>query len=281
MIFNENSTAGQANIVLRGPGDSRVNFYDNSSAGAANIDVGPFAVGPTNEFNSVQFFENSTAANSTITVRGDGGSWPTSPARRRAMRRSSPWAAPGLESSPARSAARFSSILFSTAGNATITAQGAATGAGSSGGLIVFLNGGHAGAATLIANGGASAVNGGRIRFQSAGTGDSARLVVNAGAYADFSHNAFHGGTAVGSIEGAGRFSLGGSLLTVGNLNTSTTVSGTITDSRRLPSPASAACSPKSGPGRSRSAARTLTPVSRRSMKARSSSTARSPPAWS
>ena len=120
----------------------------------------------------------------------------------------------------------------------------------------------------------------GGIRFQSGGTGDSARLVVNAGAYADFSHNAFHGGTAVGSIEGAGSFSLGGSLLTVGNRNTNTTVSGNITDSGGY-TPAPAACSPKSGPARSRSAARTPIPVSRPSMKARSSSTARSPAARS
>jgi autotransporter-associated beta strand protein len=122
---------------------------------------------------------------------------------------------------------------YSTAGNATITAQ-AATVAGAPGGSIVFFNGGRAGAATLIANGGATAVNGGLISFGSAsgsaGTGDSARLVVNAGAYADFSLNAPFGDTAVGSIEGAGRFSLGASLLTVGNLNTSTTVSGNITD---------------------------------------------------
>ncbi|MBA3482633.1 MAG: autotransporter-associated beta strand repeat-containing protein, partial [Pirellulales bacterium] len=105
-----------------------------------------------------------------------------------------------------------------------------ATVAGAPGGLIVLLNGGHAGAATLIANGGAAADNGGGIRFQGGALGDSARLVVNAGAFADFSLNASYGGTAVGSIEGAGRFFLGGSLLTVGNRNTGTVVSGNITD---------------------------------------------------
>ena len=97
--------------------------------------------------------------------------------------------------------------------------------------MIQFHNAGHAGSATLIANGGATAVNGGLIRFGSAGAGDSARLVVNVGAAADFSLNATHGGTAVGSIEGAGKFYLGSSLLTVGNRNTSTTVSGNISDS--------------------------------------------------
>ena len=179
----------------------------------------------------MQFFENSTAANSTITVRGDGGrayfsGGTAGNATIVALGSTRPGNLPGTVGGQVL----FDS--FSTAGNATITAQAATVaGAISAGGLIIFLNGGHAGAATLIANGGASAVNGGRIRFQSGGTGDSARLVVNAGASADFSHNAFHGGTSVGSIEGAGRFSLGGSLLTVGNLNTNTTVSGTIIDS--------------------------------------------------
>ena len=96
--------------------------------------------------------------------------------------------------------------------------------------MIQFQNGGHAGSATLIANGGASAVNGGLIRFGSAATGDSARFVVNVGAAADFSLNGFYDGTSVGSIEGGGKFFLGASLLTVGNRNTSTTVSGSISD---------------------------------------------------
>ncbi|MEX2168641.1 MAG: autotransporter-associated beta strand repeat-containing protein [Pirellulales bacterium] len=227
--FYDNSTAGEANIIVRGAGDSRVMFWENSSAGGATLDVGPIAFEPANVSNLAQFFGNSTAADSTITVRGDGG---------RALFYSNSTAGsativalgstrPGNIGGTVPGQVLFDS--YSTAGNATITAQPSSV-AGAPGGWIVFLNGGRAGAATLIANGGATAVNGGLIRFQSAGNGDSARLVVNAGASADFSHNAFHGGTAVGSIEGAGRFSLGGSSLTVGNLNTSTTVSGNITD---------------------------------------------------
>ena len=228
VIFKENSSAGQANIVVRASGDSRLIFYDNSSAGAAHIDVGPVTLGPTNESSLAQFFGNSTAANSTITVRGDGGSLSfqgstAGNASIVALGSTRPGSIPGT----APGTVLFNS--FSTAGNATIIAE-PSTVAGAPGGLIQFHNAGHAGSATLIANGGATAVNGGLIRFGSAGTGGSARLVVNAGALADFSLNAFHGGTAVGSIEGAGRFSLGGGLLTVGNLNTSTTVSGTISD---------------------------------------------------
>jgi fibronectin-binding autotransporter adhesin len=229
VTFNDNSTAGQANIIVRGPGDSRVMFFEDSSAGAANIDVGPLAFAPVNVSNLAQFFGNSTAANSTITVRGDGGSLSfagstAGNATIVALGSTRPDNIPGTVPGQVL----FNSL--STAGNATITAQ-PATVAGAPGGSIVFLNGGRAGAATLIANGGATDSNGGGIRFQGAGTGGSARLVVNAGAYADFSLNASHGGTAVGSIEGAGRFSLGASSLTVGNLNINTIVSGNITDS--------------------------------------------------
>jgi autotransporter-associated beta strand protein len=229
VIFKKNSSAGEANIAVRASGDSRLIFYDDSTAGAAHIDVGPLTLGPTNESSLAQFFGNSTAANSTITVRGDGGSVSFAGSTAGyasivALGSTRPGSIPGT----APGQVLFSS--FSTAANATITAQ-PSTVAGAPGGLIQFHNAGHAGSATLIANGGATPANGGLIRFASAGTGGSARLVVNAGAQADFSLNAFHGGTAVGSIEGAGKFSIGGSMLTVGNLNTSTTVSGTISDS--------------------------------------------------
>jgi hypothetical protein len=48
-------------------------FFDDTSAGAATIDIGRLILGPTNESNDVQFYGRSTAANSTITARGDGG----------------------------------------------------------------------------------------------------------------------------------------------------------------------------------------------------------------
>ena len=73
VTFNDTSTAGQAHFFLRSTGNCRINFFANSSAGSAHIDVGPVTPGPTNEFNDVSFYQNSTAANATITVRGDGG----------------------------------------------------------------------------------------------------------------------------------------------------------------------------------------------------------------
>lgn len=232
ITFHDTSTAGQADIALRGTGNTVVQFREDSSAGAAHIDIGRLALGPANESNDVQFYERSTAANSNITIRGDGGrvffaGGTAGTATIVALGSTRPGNIPGTIPGQVQ----FNSS--STAGNATITAQ-AATVAGAPGGLITFLNGGRAGTATITANGGASAANGGGIRFQGGALGDSARLVVNAGAFADFTNNVSFGNTVVGSIEGAGTFSLGGSLLTVGNLNTSTTVSGTITDTGGL-----------------------------------------------
>lgn len=236
VTFYNNSTAGQANIMLRGKANTVMIFYDNSSAGTANIDIGRLTYGLTNEFNDVNFYQNSTAANSTITVRGDGGRLsfagnydvngnPSASASNAVIvALGSTW--PGNISGTVPGQVLFNS--YSTAGNASITAQ-AATVAGAPGGLVVFLNGGHAGSASITANGGATAANGGGIRFQGSAVGDSARLIVNAGAFADFSTNSTSG-TAVGSIEGAGSFYLGATLLTVGNRNTDTNVSGVISD---------------------------------------------------
>jgi autotransporter-associated beta strand protein len=228
VTFNDTSTAGQAHFTLRSTANGRINFFADSSAGSAHIDVGPVTPGPTNEFNDVNFYQNSTAANATITVRGDGGrvnfaNGSAGNATIDVLGSTRPGNVSGTIGGQ---------VVFDTGsdgGTATVTAQ-ASTVAGAPGGLIQIHNSGHLGSATLIANGGATAVNGGRILFGSAGAGDSARLVVNAGASADFSLNAPHGGTTVGSIEGAGNFYLGASLLTVGNRNTSTTVSGTISN---------------------------------------------------
>jgi len=229
--FNDNSTAGQANIVVRATANSHVEFRDDSTADAANIDIGPVVFAATNEASHASFNQNSTAANSNITVRGGGGS--LSFAGNSTAGTATIVALPAL-GGPVASYTNGGQVNFSsgsTAGNATITAHGGTLDTSDfAGSAISFSFGGRAGNATVTANGGASAANGAVIRFQYGGIGDSARLVVNEGASADFTLNASYGGTAVGSIEGAGRFVLGGSLLTVGNLNTNTSVSGNITD---------------------------------------------------
>ena len=117
----------------------------------------------------------------------------------------------------------------STAGNAVITTHGGGS-AGAFGGSTAFDFEAHAGTATLITNGGVGGGGGGRTLFLRGAKGDQARVVTNAGGTFDVSGNFFYGGTEVGSIEGAGSFVLGGSLLTAGNLNSNTTVSGQIID---------------------------------------------------
>ncbi len=228
VTFNNNSNAGEASFTLRSSANCRVNFYGSSSASNATFEVGPLTYPPTNASNDVNFYQSSTAGNATMTIRGDGGrvifAGGTAGASTLTVLGST---RPG--NVPGTVAGQALIDFLGSAGNATITAQ-PSTVAGAPGGLIQFQNSGHAGAATLIANGGASAINGGLIRFGSGATGGSARLVVNAGANADFSLNIFYTGTEVGSIEGAGKFYLGGSLLTVGNRNTSTAVSGSIAD---------------------------------------------------
>ncbi|MGO4713755.1 autotransporter domain-containing protein [Bradyrhizobium sp. 2TAF24] len=124
----------------------------------------------------------------------------------------------------------------SSAGNASIT---------SNGGLVAWNNSSTAGNATVVNNGGtvgwqdsatagnATVINNsGATLFLVNATAGQARLVANGGKF-DFS---FDSGPqndnkfTAGSIEGAGRFILGGGELTVGGNNLSTTVSGAITD---------------------------------------------------
>ncbi|MDB5582579.1 MAG: Outer rane autotransporter barrel [Bradyrhizobium sp.] len=64
-------------------------------------------------------------------------------------------------------------------------------------------------------------------RFRETSSGGSARLIVNAGATLDFSQLT-SAGTAAGSIEGAGTFTLGSRSLSVGGNGLSTMVSGSI-----------------------------------------------------
>ncbi|MBR1216634.1 autotransporter domain-containing protein [Bradyrhizobium sp. U87765 SZCCT0131] len=103
-----------------------------------------------------------------------------------------------------------------SAGNATIT---------NNNGIIAWQASSTAGNATVINNSGT-------IGFLNNATAGNARLVANGGSI-DFSMNGGpqnDGRFTAGSIEGAGRFVLGGGQLTVGGNNLSTTVSGAITD---------------------------------------------------
>ncbi len=239
VLFTDSATAGQAQINLRGKTNSLVQFGANSNAGNALLDVGPGSFSQLNEVSRAQFLGSSSAAQATITVRGGGGSvsftgigGPSAPAPTTTAGSAFIEVFGATSTQNSAGTALFSSA--STAGSATITAHGSnVPGIAGGGAVVTFANGGRAGASTITANGGATPAAGAVIRFQQGGVGDSARLIINSGASADFSLN-LASGTSVGSIEGAGRFSLGGSLLTVGNLGASTAVNGSISDSGGL-----------------------------------------------
>src|SRR5207244_3633497 len=71
--------------------------------------------------------------------------------------------------------------------------------------------------------------NVGSVVFSGTSTGGSAKLVTTGSGIVDIS-NLTSAGMTAGSIEGSGTYFLGSKTLTVGSLNTSTTVSGLIAD---------------------------------------------------
>ena len=103
----------------------------------------------------------------------------------------------------------------STAGQATISSL--------DGSSVEFHDSSTAGTATLIVG------ESGFLEFVDSSSGDQARVINNAGGEVKIA-DLTTGGTSFGSIEGAGTFNLGSKQLTVGSLNTSTTVSGVIED---------------------------------------------------
>ena len=124
----------------------------------------------------------------------------------------------------------------SSSGNATITNNGGGvgwTGAATAGNATVTNNSGSLDWLGTSTAGNATVTNnGGTVIFGGNATARNARLVANAGMI-DFSADAGPLGDkalTAGSIEGAGRFVLGGVQLTVGSNNLSTTVSGVISD---------------------------------------------------
>jgi autotransporter-associated beta strand protein/T5SS/PEP-CTERM-associated repeat protein len=107
----------------------------------------------------------------------------------------------------------------SSAGNSSIATNG--------GFLLSFTDTSTAGSAIITTN------NGALTQFATNSTGGSARFITNAGGTVDFSATSGPSGNnqiTVGSIEGAGTYSLGSNQLTVGSNNLSITVSGAIQD---------------------------------------------------
>jgi autotransporter-associated beta strand protein len=100
---------------------------------------------------------------------------------------------------------------FATAGNAVITNNG----------TTLFMSNSTAGNSSIITN------NGALTQFQDTSTGGQARFITNAGGVFDLS-SLISSGMTVGSIEGAGLYSLTFHTLTAGGNDLSTEVSGVI-----------------------------------------------------
>ena len=192
------SSAGNATITSSG----LIEFHEGSSAGNATINT---------HFGVTNFFDTSTAGSAAFTVIEGNMNF---------FNNSSGGTATIIAGRPVSENGGFDAgfIKFmdnSTAGQATISSL--------DGSSVEFHDSSRADHATLIAG------PGGFIEFVDSSSGDQARVINNAGGevkIADLTTD----GTSFGSIEGAGTFNLGSKQLTVGSLNTSTTVSGVIED---------------------------------------------------
>jgi autotransporter-associated beta strand protein len=225
--FRGDSTADFATISLEDASlGSFLRFFDNANAVMANITIG--------RSGSLQFQQNSSAGSATIRVHGGGSSGQGAGAASVSSSSGATLATlanavitlDGGTVSGAPGAVVNVTGAGSTAGNATITANGRAV-SGATGAFINFSTGGRAGTSTLIANGGSGGGGGAFITFGFGAFGDSARVVLNAGGTLDTSNNG-NTNTSIGSLEGAGTANLGGTLLSVGTLDSSTTFTGAI-----------------------------------------------------
>ena len=123
----------------------------------------------------------------------------------------------------------------SSAESATITTGGGSKEVGAVGGSVEFSGNSTAANATITAQSGREAESGlgvglgGRILFSETASGGAASVTAELGGVFDMSALTT-AGTTLGSIAGAGEFFLGNKTLTVGSNNTSTVVSGVISD---------------------------------------------------
>ncbi|MEO6036051.1 MAG: autotransporter-associated beta strand repeat-containing protein, partial [Verrucomicrobiota bacterium] len=228
VTFNNQSSADHATIMLTpNQPNNRIDFRGSSTAGNSILQIGAGGL--------VAFQANSTAANATITIGANAVGTSVSSGQAQGAffsgtAGSSQISVVGGEMISKQGSAFAFFNPDSTAGNATISVSGAKNG-GITGGQVIFETRSHAGNATLIASGETNAdINtAGTISFRGGAQGDLCRVIAETGGWFDCSGNGIYGGTAIGSIEGAGRINLGAALLTVGSANTSTIFLGPIT----------------------------------------------------
>jgi autotransporter-associated beta strand protein len=191
------------------PGPGQITFTNSATAGSSTsfTNTGAIAFGGSSSAGNatfsndgeLTFFNTSTAGNATFINEG------------------------GKVSGAGGAIIAFD--IGSTAGNASITTNGAVGGAFNA---ETFFRG-NAGKATLIANGGSGGGPGGLLHFVDASGGGTARVAVFGNGSLDISGHAAPGMT-VGSMEGNGHVFLGSRKLTVGSNNQNTNFSGSIQD---------------------------------------------------
>jgi autotransporter-associated beta strand protein len=227
--FFDNTTADHATFTNKPAFLSAVYFYDNSTAGNATIVNEGSDVYSRNGFT---YFEGTSTAGeglfivngSLTTYFGEGrlNFWENSTAG------TGTFIANGGEV-PEASGGGIYLDNYSSAENGTFIANGGMV-SGAFGGRVYFtIFNSTAATATLIANGGVGTGEGegGGIVFHYSSTGGEARVEVFGNGFLDIrGHDTPR--LTIGSLEGDGLVFLGGSNLSVGSNNLSTTFSGLI-----------------------------------------------------
>ena len=205
--FYDTSTAGSAAFTTEGAKNfnayfgatGSVIFYNQSTAGTATLTNLPATATSANG-GFTGFSNTATAGNATFINRGGG-----------------------IASGQGGDIGFFSS---STAGNSTINVLGGEV-AGAQGSSLRFNDTSTAGSATILTLGSPAGGGGGYTRFYNNSNGGNAAFITQGNGLFDIRFLASSGTTA-GSIAGSGNYSLGAKSLTVGSLNTDTTISGSI-----------------------------------------------------
>ncbi|HVU25249.1 MAG TPA: autotransporter-associated beta strand repeat-containing protein, partial [Opitutus sp.] len=254
--FVENSTAGSAIFSIEGGGGDRsgngvVAFYDDADAGHATFTL---AGGNTSgEYGGqVVFNQSASAANGTFTANGgttNGAYWSAVEFRDESTAGHGDFTVNGR----GVDGARQGQVVFynnATAGDAHFTLNvGAATTLGSGGGTVYFEDNSTAGNAVIDVKGGVPAGGGGsQLIFEDSASAGNATLIAEDGPGQQGALIIFRdmatGGTpkvrllgrgelfvqvpalTIGSLEGTGVVAFGGSALTLGGDNASTTFAG-------------------------------------------------------
>ncbi len=222
------SSAGDStfinNAVATGFSGGTTEFYNSTAANGTFINNGGLVAGAEGGQSAIDLF--STAGNGTFinmgasVVDAHGGSTSVTGTAANGTFINNGGLVAGAEGGV--------TLVSRTADNGTFINNGASVGS-AGGGKTEFLGFSTAGSATLIANGGTGGGEGGQIIFEDRSTGGTSRVELFGNGSLDISSH-FHRPVTVGSIEGDGIVFLGANNLGVGSNDLSTTFSGVIQD---------------------------------------------------